>query len=226
MPSSGRPAAWLSLDDADGDPPRFLTYVIAALRTVAADFGDGLLGALQSPQAPPTESILTALVHEIATLPHPVVLVLDDYHAIDAEPVDRALTFLLDHLPPQLHLVIITREDPRLPLARMRARGQLTEVRAAGLRFSPDEAATFFNHAMGLDLSDRDVRALETRTEGWIAGLQLAALSMRGRDDIAGSSGRSLATTATSSITSSRRSWGVSRSESGVSCSRPPSSTA
>ncbi len=141
---------------------------------------------LQSSQSPPAESILTALVNEIATLPHPLVLVLDDYHVIDAEPIDRALTFLLDHLPPQLHLVITTREDPRLPLPRLRARGQLTEVRAAGLRFTVEEAAAFFNEAMGLDLSDGDVAALETRTEGWIAGLQLAALSLRGRDDIPG----------------------------------------
>ena len=184
--ASGRPTAWLSLDEADGDPPRFLTYLIAALRTVAPEIGEGLLDALQSPQALPTESILTTLVNEVATLPHPLILVLDDYHAIDAEPIDRALTFLLDHLPPQLHLVITTREDPRLPLPRLRARGQLTEVRAAGLRFTPDEAAAFFNDAMGLDLSARDVAALETRTEGWIAGLQLAALSMRGRDDIPG----------------------------------------
>ncbi len=115
--ASGRPTAWLSLDEADGDPPRFLTYLIAALRTVAPEIGEGLLDALQSPQALPTESILTPLVNEVATLPHPLILVLDDYHAIDSEPIDRALTFLLDHLPPQLHLVITTREDPHLPLA-------------------------------------------------------------------------------------------------------------
>jgi LuxR family maltose regulon positive regulatory protein len=184
--ASGRPVAWLSLDEADGDPPRFLAYLIAALRTVAPQIGDGLLDALQSAQPPPAESILTSLLNEIAALPQPIVLVLDDYHAIDAEPVDRALAFLLDHLPPQLHLAITTREDPRLPLARLRARRQLTEVRAAGLRFTPEEAAAFFNQAMGLDLSEREVAALEARTEGWVAGLQLAALSMQGRDDVPG----------------------------------------
>ena len=142
-----------------------------------------MLAALQSPQPPPTESILTALLNEIATIPDHFVLVLDDYHVIDAKPVDQALTFLLEHLPPQMHLVIATREDPQLPLARLRARGQLTELRAADLRFTPAEAAEFLNQVMGLNLSAEDIAALETRTEGWIAGLQLAALSMQGHQD-------------------------------------------
>ena len=113
------------------------------------------------------------------------ILVLDDYHVIEAKPIDQALTFLIEHLPPQMHLVIATREDPSLPLARLRARGQLTELRAADLRFTPAEAAEFLNHTMGLGLSAEDIAALETRTEGWIAGLQLAALSMQGRSDTA-----------------------------------------
>ena len=129
------------------------------------------------------ESILTALLNEITTIPDNFVLVLDDYHVIDAKPVDQALTFLLEHLPPQMHLVIATREDPQLPLARLRARGQLTELRAADLRFTPAEAAEFLNQVMGLNLSAEDIAALETRTEGWIAGLQLAALSMQGQQD-------------------------------------------
>ena len=141
--------------------------------------------SLQSPQPPPTESILTALLNEITAIPDHFVLVLDDYHVIDAKPVDEALTFLLEHLPPQMHLVIATREDPPLPLARLRARGQLTELRAADLRFTPAEAAEFLNQVMGLNLSAEDIAALESRTEGWIAGLQLAALSMQGRSDIA-----------------------------------------
>ena len=141
---------------------------------------------LHSPQPPPTESMLTTLLNEISTLPHGVVLVLDDYHVVDSEPVDQALAFLLEHLPPQVHLVIATREDPHLPLARLRARGQLTELRAADLRFTPSEAAEFLNRVMGLDLSAEDITALETRTEGWIAGLQLAALSLQGRSDAAG----------------------------------------
>lgn len=181
-----RPVAWLSLDDADSDPSRFLAYLIAAIQTVAPTIGEGILRALQSSQPPPAESVLTLLVNEITALPDGIVLVLDDYHLMDARPVDDALTFLLDHLPPQLHLVITTREDPQLPLARMRTRDQLTELRASDLRFSAHEAAGFLNEVMGLDLSAQDVATLETRTEGWIAGLQLAALSIQGRDDVHG----------------------------------------
>ena len=180
----GRPTAWLSLDEGDGDPSRFLAYLVAALQTIAADIGEGVLGALQSPRPPPTESILTTLLNEITTVPDNFVLVLDDYHVVDARPVDDALAFLIEHLPPRMLLVISTREDPNLPLARLRGRGQLSELRAADLRFTPSEASEFLNRAMGLDLSAEDISALETRTEGWIAGLQLAALSMRGREDV------------------------------------------
>jgi LuxR family maltose regulon positive regulatory protein len=179
-----RPAAWLSLDEGDNDPTRFLAYLVAALQTIAPNIGEGVLGVLQSPQPPPSQSILTALLNEITTIPDGFVLVLDDYHVIDARAVDDALTFVLEHLPLRMHLVIATREDPRLPLARLRARGQLTELRAADLRFTPSEAAEFLNQAMDLDLSAEDIAALETRTEGWIAGLQLAALSMQGREDV------------------------------------------
>src|SRR5918997_5073860 len=178
-----RPAAWLSLDEGDNDPTRFLTYLVAALQTVAPDIGESVLGVLGSPQPPPTESLLTALLNEITTVPDDFVLVLDDYHVVDARAVDDALAFLLDHLPPRMHLVIATREDPRLPLARLRARGQLTEVRATDLRFTPSEAAEFLNQVMGLSLAEEDIAALETRTEGWIAGLQLAAISMQGHQD-------------------------------------------
>ncbi len=180
-----RPAAWLSLDEGDNDPARFLAYLVAALQTIAANVGEGVLGVLQSPQPPPTESVLTTLLNEITTVPDDLVLVLDDFHVIDAKPVDDALTFLLEHLPPQVHLVIATREDPHLPLARLRVRGQLTELRAADLRFTPSEADEFLKGVMGLNLSAEDVAALETRTEGWIAGLQLAAISMRGHEDAA-----------------------------------------
>jgi LuxR family transcriptional regulator, maltose regulon positive regulatory protein len=181
----GRPAAWLSLDEGENDPRRFLAYLVAALQTIASDIGEGVLGALRSPQ-PPTESVLTTLLNEIANVEEDFVLVFDDYHVIDAKPVDDALAFVLDHLPPRMHLVVATREDPNLPLARLRARGQLGELRAADLRFTPPEAAEFLEGVMGLDLSAGDVAALETRTEGWIAGLQLAALSMRGREDVPG----------------------------------------
>jgi LuxR family transcriptional regulator, maltose regulon positive regulatory protein len=180
-----RPVAWLSLDEADNDPVRFLTYLVSALQTLGANIGEGVLGVLQSPQPPSIESILTTLLNEITTIPDNFIFVLDDYHIIDSKPVDNALTFLLEHLPPRIHLVIATREDPPLPLARLRARGQLTELRAADLRFTPAETAEFLNQMMGLNLSAENIAALEARTEGWIAGLQLAALSMQGRSDAA-----------------------------------------
>jgi LuxR family maltose regulon positive regulatory protein len=181
----GRPVAWLSLDEGDNDPTRFLIYVVAALQTIVADLGEGVQAALQSPQPPATEAILTSLLNEIAATPDDFILVLDDYHVLDSKPVDQALTFLIEHLALQIHLVIATREDPQLPLSRLRARGQLTELRAADLRFTPAEAADFLNQVMSLTLSTEDIAALEARTEGWIAGLQLAALSMQGREDIA-----------------------------------------
>ena len=178
-----RPVAWLSLDKGDNDPIRFLAYLIAALQTVAAKIGEGVLGVLQSPQPPPTESILTALINEITSVPDNFTLVLDDYHVIDDRPLDNALTFLLERLPPQMRLVIATREDPALPLARLRVSGQLTELRVVDLRFTHSEAAEFLNRVMGLNLSEENIAALETRTEGWIAGLQLAAISMQGHQD-------------------------------------------
>jgi LuxR family transcriptional regulator, maltose regulon positive regulatory protein len=176
----GRPVAWLSLDDGDNDPTRFLTYLVAALQMLTVNIGAGVLAVLQSPQPPPIESILTALINEITSIPDNFIFVLDDYHIIDSKPIDNALAFLLEHLPVQMHLVITTREDPDLPLARLRARGQLTELRAVDLRFIPAEAAEFLNQMMGLNLSTEDIAALETRTEGWIAGLQLAALALQG----------------------------------------------
>ena len=181
-----RLAAWLSLDEGENDPARFLTYLVAALQTIAPNIGEGVLGVLQSPQPPPTETILTALLNDLTTLSDHFVLVLDDYHVIDAKSIDHALTYLVEHLPPQMHLVIATREDPQLPLARLRARGQLTELRATDLRFTPSEAAAFLNQGMGLNLSAEDIARLSSRTEGWIAGLQLAALSLQGQKDTAG----------------------------------------
>lgn len=175
----GPRVAWLSLDEGDSDLQRFLTYVVAAVGTIAPHFGAGVLGVLQAPQPPPAATILTALLNEITTLPDPFVLVLDDYHLLEAPAVDQALTYMLEHLPPQMRLVLATREDPPLPLARLRARDQLTELRATDLRFTPAEAAGFLNQVMDLDLSAADIAALETRTEGWIAGLQLAALALQ-----------------------------------------------
>jgi LuxR family maltose regulon positive regulatory protein len=185
-PGDDRLAAWLSLDRADNDPASFWTGVIAALRRVAPGVGDTALTLLQTPQPPPAETVLTVLINDLDAMAGSIVLVLDDYHVIDAREVQDAMAFLLDHLPPQLHVVIAGRADPALPLARLRARGELTEIRAADLRFTADEAAAYLNGMMGLRLTARDVATLEGRTEGWIAALQLAALSMQGRDDIAG----------------------------------------
>jgi LuxR family maltose regulon positive regulatory protein len=179
-----RPVAWLSLEEGDNDPTRFLTYLISALQTIVPNIGADALRLLHSPQPPSTESILTILLNEITLIPNHFILVLDDYHVIEDEEAGNILTILLEHLPRQMHLVITTREDPNLPLARLRARGQLTSLRASDLRFTDSEAAEFLNQGMGLSLSVEDVAALEARTEGWIAGLQLAAISMQGHKDI------------------------------------------
>jgi LuxR family maltose regulon positive regulatory protein len=181
-----RLAAWLSLDPGDNDPASFWAYVIAALRTVAPGVGESALALLDAPQRPPTATVLTTLLNDLGAVAGEIVLVLDDYHVIDARDVQDGMAFLLDHLPPRLHVVIVSRADPPLPLARMRARGELAEIRAAELRFTAAEAAAYLNEVMGLQLTARDVTALEGRTEGWIAALQLAALSMQGRDDVAG----------------------------------------
>jgi len=181
--------AWLSLDEGDNDLTRFLKYFIAALNQNGkkeASFGKGALSMLQTPQPLPTEAVLTPLINEITANSDRIILVLDDYHLIEAQPVHDALSFTLDNIPPQLHLVVATREDPHLALSRLRARGQLTELRAADLRFTSSEAAQFLNQVMGLDLTAEDIATLESRTEGWIAGLQLAAISLQGKDDTTG----------------------------------------
>ena len=181
--------AWLSLDEGDNDLVRFLTYFIAALNQIEeidVAFGKGVLGMLQSPQPPPIETILTSLINEIASMSIRIIFILDDYHLVEAQPIHDALTFLLENLPQQIHLAIATREDPHLPLARLRSQDQLTELRATDLRFTPSEAAEFLNQVMGLDLSEENITALETRTDGWIAGLQLAAISLQGKEDATG----------------------------------------
>jgi LuxR family maltose regulon positive regulatory protein len=175
-------AAWLSLDHGDNHQA-FWSYLVAALQTVQPGIGESTAVLLQSPRPPPIESLLAGLLNELNALTRDLVLVLDDYHVIDDRAIQAGMAFLLDHLPPQLHLVLVSRADPPLPLARLRARGELVEIRAADLRFSPDEAMAYFNDAMGLHLTSADVAALEARTEGWIAALQLAALSMQRRDD-------------------------------------------
>jgi LuxR family maltose regulon positive regulatory protein len=183
--SESRSTAWLSLDPRDNDPALFWRYLVAALQTAAPGVGAGAISLLQSPQ-PPIEAVVGTLLNDLSAVRGDVVLVLDDYHVIDARDLQEGMAFLLEHLPSQLHLVLAGRADPALPLARLRSRGELVEIRAADLRFTPEEAAAYLNGAMGLALTAENVAALEGRTEGWIAALQLAALSMRGRDDVAG----------------------------------------
>ncbi|GAB4580374.1 MAG: LuxR C-terminal-related transcriptional regulator [Anaerolineales bacterium] len=181
-----RPHAWLSLEERDNDPSRFVNYLIAAFQTLVPTFGQTILSALQALQSPDPEAIITPLVNEIATAGTSFTLVLDDYHVITNPYIQAGLTLLVEHLPPQLHLILTTRADPPLPLPRLRARGLLTEIRADDLRFTHAEAAVFLNEIMGLALTSEDVAALETRTEGWAAGLQLAALSLQKHTDHAG----------------------------------------
>jgi LuxR family maltose regulon positive regulatory protein len=180
-----RAVAWLSLDERDNDPALFWAYLVAALQTVAPEVGASALSLLQSPESP-MEVALATLLNDLAALSKDIVVVLDDYHVIETHDVHEAMAYLVEHLPPKIRLVIGSRTDPTLPLARLRARGELVEIRAADLRFTPDEAAAYLSGMMGLDLTAQDVAALEARTEGWIAALQLAALSMQGRDDVAG----------------------------------------
>ncbi len=179
------PAAWLSLEPEDNDPTRFLSCVLAALQTIDVRAGSSVLALLRTPRPAPPETVLAVLANELADrTTEDFALVLDDYHVITAELIHRAMTFLVEHLPPHLHLILSTRADPPLPLARLRARGQLSELRAADLRFAPSEVSTFLQAVMELDLPAEAIVALERRTEGWIVGLQLAALSLQGRADI------------------------------------------
>ena len=182
--ADGRSTAWLSLDPRDNDPVIFWTYLLSALQTTAPGVGADALALLGEPHAS-IDDVLATLVNDLDAVPHDAVLVLDDYHVITAREVHDRMAFLLEHLPPQIHLVIATRADPVLPLARLRARGELIEVRADDLRFTAEEAAAYLNEAMGLALTAEQVAALEARTEGWIAALQLAALSLQGRNDVA-----------------------------------------
>ncbi len=181
-----RATAWLSLDDADNDPATFWAYVIAALRTAVPGIGADALALVQEAPPSPVRLLLTTLINEVGAGSTDLVLVLDDYHVIESREVQDGVAFLLEHLPPRLHLVIVGRADPALPLAGLRGRGELVEIRAADLRFTTDETAAYLNDAMGLGLTREDVGALEGRTEGWIAALQLAALSMEGRADASG----------------------------------------
>ena len=180
-------SAWVSLEHDDDDLTRFWSYVFTALERAHPGSGESALALLQGStlqQLPPIETVLTVWINGLAALSNEVVLILDDYHLITAPPIHRSVTYLVDHLPHQLHLVMATRADPPLPLARLRTRGHLTEIRAADLRFTSKETSAFLTRTLGLNISGEGIAALEARTEGWIAGLQLAGLSMQGRQDI------------------------------------------
>ncbi len=183
--AQNRSVAWLSLEESDRQTGSFWTYVVTALRSVLPEIGSSALLLLQSAR-PPIETVLTTVLNELSTVPNEFDLVLDDYHLVDSVDMQAGMTFLLEHLPPHGHLVISTRADPALPLARLRARGELVEVRAADLRFTLEEVAAYLNEVIGLDLAAADIATLEGRTEGWIAALQMAAISMQGRSDVAG----------------------------------------
>jgi LuxR family maltose regulon positive regulatory protein len=185
-PREGRPFAWLSLDEGDNDPVRFWTGVVGALRTVVPEFGDDALGALEARNIGLVEVALPLLLNELSGLDDDIVLVLDDYQFVHDEQVHESLAFLLDHLPAAHHVALATRVDPPLPLARMRARGELREIRARQLRFTDREAAELLRSALGAELGPKAIAQLQRRTEGWAAGLYLAALSLRGRDDARG----------------------------------------
>jgi LuxR family maltose regulon positive regulatory protein len=176
---SDRPVAWFSIDEEDNDNTRFIAYLIAALRTIEPGFGESIFPALQTPKPERIESLLTMLINEIAAEFPAFVLVLDDYHLIETPAIHQNLAYLGEHQPTQMHIMIATRADPPLPLARLRARDQLTELRERDLRFTEDETAEFLNQVMELDLGDEELLAMDQRTEGWAAGLQLAALSLR-----------------------------------------------
>ncbi len=187
----GRPFTWLSLDEGDNDPNRFLAYLAVALQRIDSHWGQPVQELLRSPQPPALTAMAVALINQIAAGDSPFVLVLDDYHLLSAPAVHEVLHFLLDRLPPPsrgMHLVILSRADPPLPLARLRALGELTEIRADDLRFTPEEAVAFLNQVMGLGLTRQQIAVLESRTEGWVAGLQLAGLSLQGlpRGEVAG----------------------------------------
>lgn len=174
----GHRTAWLSLDEQDSDPIRFWVHFIAALQTISSDIGKDILNVLQSPQSSSIDALLVSLINEIDTKSDDFIMVLDDYHLVENPAIDEAVAFFLKHLPPIMHLVITTREDPQLPLATLRARQQMTEIRVSDLRFTLSETADFFNQAMGLNLTADDIAILDKRTEGWITGLQLAALAL------------------------------------------------
>jgi LuxR family maltose regulon positive regulatory protein len=178
------PVAWFTLDEEDNDPVRFLTYAITAAQTIKPDLGQEILSLLQSAQPPAIINLLPALINQLDDIQMRFILVLDDYHVITSPEIHKAITFIIEHQPPQMHLTITTRIDPPLPLPQLRGRGQLTELRQADLRFSEEETVAFLKQSSSIELPSKDVNTLVNRTEGWIASLQMAALSMRNKKDL------------------------------------------
>jgi LuxR family transcriptional regulator, maltose regulon positive regulatory protein len=221
--NTNRAVAWLSLDPDDNDPARFWRYVVAALDRAREGLGEQLRPLLTAPTPLSGQGVVTALINQFQAQPDELALVLDDYHVIEEAAIHDSLGFLLRHLPPQLHLVVSSRSDPPLPLARLRASGQLTELRAADLRFTPEEAAAFLQEVWKLDLSAQTVAALETRTEGWAVGCSWPPCRCRADPTPTDSWTPSPAPTATCSTTSARRFWGDSRTGCAPSCWRPRS---
>jgi LuxR family maltose regulon positive regulatory protein len=181
LSESDQPVAWLSLDQGDNDSVRLWTYLIAAIQTIHQEIGVEARQIVSAPQLVSTEPVAISLINDISQLAHDLILVLDDYHVIEAELVHAGLSYLLEHQPPNLHIVLITRVDPSISLARLRAHSQLIEIRAEDLQFSTEEATTLFNEKMGLNLKPEQIQALNTHTESWVVGLQLAALSLKGK---------------------------------------------
>lgn len=177
--TTGYRVGWVSLDTIDSEPIRFWMYFISALQTAIPDIGKDLLSVLQLPQSPPIDALLVSLLNELDALSEDCILVLDDYHLVENYTIDNHLAIFLSHLPSKIHIVIMTREDPQLPLASLRARQQMNEIRVNDLRFTLSETTDFLNHAMDLNLSVDDISILNKRTEGWITGLQLAALALK-----------------------------------------------
>jgi LuxR family maltose regulon positive regulatory protein len=180
----GRLAVWVSLGEEDNDPIQFWSYLVTALQTVEPEIGKAAIALLETAQPLPDQSIPTVLINDLVQSEQDIVLILDDYHTIRNQSIHTALSFFIDHIPDNFHLIVSTRIDPPLPLARLRARNRLTEIRSTDLRFTLDETNSFLAQTMRLILSEEDVKAIETRTEGWIASLQLAAISMRQQNDI------------------------------------------
>jgi len=177
------PTAWFSLDKGDNDPAVFFSYTISGIQNIRKEFGQSALELLKSPKEPNSESITSLLINDILSINQDFLLVFDDFHLISNNEIFVVVTYLLEHIPENIHIVISSRSDPNLPIAKLRSQDQLVELRSDDLSFSANDISILFNKKFKIKLSPEDIYSLETKTEGWIAGLQLAALSMQGSED-------------------------------------------